>query len=209
MTEIARLPKSAQSIIGAAQGLRDSVAVGDHLHEVLQSDEASYFLDQLGARSLDLSTLVRRDLSREVSTHYKWCLFASNELSLWINEYKETTTTTSYARSIHNHRYSFASRVITGEIRQRQFVVTHHEGVLQAIKIEKDFSCAEGQGYGIDMNTVHQIASWAPGTSTLVLKGPMQKSSSTVFDLADFSVRDVKSISSLAPQIFNASQLSE
>ena len=164
----------------------------------MRSHEAAALTAGIRSGAVDPDKLVIRELSREVSTHYKWCLYSDGQLSVWLNEYKPGTHQ-GYARTVHNHRYSFASHVVWGSLEQRQFSIKHAAGRISSIDV-KDISVVKsGEDYCLGSDDVHEVTRWEPGTASLVLKGPAVRAASEVFDFSQFSVHSVSSISALRP----------
>lgn len=197
--EIAILGSSALDILdGALNELSRGVLPPEILLAVLQSSGVDELVTRLRQGDIDLTSIVKREYSREVTTHYKWCLYMGNDVSLWLNEYKAPTST-GYARSIHNHRYGFASRIVTGDLHQRQFLVEHEDGKLRSIKVDSEWEGVADDAYSIHADAVHQVDRWSEGTTTLLLKAAPERANSQVFDLQTFEVRNVVSMSAMTP----------
>jgi hypothetical protein len=68
-------------------------------------------LDRMGR--LERSLLAEQSFDRD--SHYKMFLLRSNlGWEAWLHFYKSDAPAARWARSIHDHRFGFASRIITG-----------------------------------------------------------------------------------------------
>ncbi|WP_330330413.1 hypothetical protein OHS33_12200 [Streptomyces sp. NBC_00536] len=144
--------------------------------------------DVLNAVREEMSALspAGRDLlmvrSVETPTHFKWCLAGGEHrgLRVWLHTYKPWIPGEDrHAASIHDHRYSFVSAVLAGELRERRWRI--HEGRITAAG---DHRRPSGETYAIAHSEIHSLGAVAPGTATLLVQAPAAKPFSTVYDPA-------------------------
>ena len=127
-----------------------------------------------------------RKAARETSTHYVWPLYlGSNGYGLTINEFKDPRHMGfGYANVIHNHRYSFASLVLSGGYSQvRSSVDIARSG--QALRIDdigQDFAF-EGSLLCVNHNDFHRLTHFSNQTVTLLIKCPAAKNDSVSVDI--------------------------
>src|SRR5439155_2849950 len=76
-----------------------------------------------GLNREELALLWSRSVER--SSHFKWFLGNNTDgYLIWLHEYKAAQlpdTVGSFAASVHNHRYSFVSQVLTGSLQMSDF----------------------------------------------------------------------------------------
>ncbi|HEY1917562.1 MAG TPA: hypothetical protein VGH27_18490 [Streptosporangiaceae bacterium] len=129
--------------------------------------------------------------ARETSTHYVWPLYvASNGYALTINEFKDPRyMSLGYANVLHNHRYSFASLVLSGGYSQvRSRVEMHITG--QAARIDdiaQDFAF-EGRVLTINHGEFHRLTDIGDRTVTLLAKCPPVKRDSVSVNIKTLEV---------------------
>jgi hypothetical protein len=127
------------------------------------------------------------DTARETSTHYVWPVFrGDNGFCVVINEFKQPEhMTAGYAASLHNHRYSFASLVLSGsycQVRSTVEIGSEYEHASAIYDIGQDLASA-GTITVITHDVFHRLVDVAPRTITLVAKCPATKNSSLSVDL--------------------------
>jgi hypothetical protein len=132
--------------------------------------------------SWDLGNLETRQLRcHETSTHYKWFVHYHDDLRyrIWLHQYKPAPERRSgYAEVPHNHRYSLASLILSGQFKQHFFDVV--AGRLTEIPDE----CAahsRGDVYSIDWHRVHKLSGVSDRTVTLVVESPVARHFSEAF----------------------------
>ena len=123
--------------------------------------------------------------ARETATHYVWPLhIAGNGYGLAINEFKDPRQMMlGYAKTIHNHRYSFVSLVLSGGYRQiRSNVKLHGTGrAAQICDIGQD-DIFEGSILAINHEELHRLIDVRNRTMTLLVKCPAVKEASISVD---------------------------
>lgn len=126
----------------------------------------------------ELVTVMAR--STERTTHYKWFLSGDGRYRVWLHQYRssrEYANAPDFAASIHNHRYPFTSKVLSGGLHVRTFHVQDDESVLEAGTQQ----LGAGQTMLLSHEDVHQVAAVDDGTLTIVVQGPPQRRYSTVW----------------------------
>lgn len=144
-------------------------------------------------KSLDekeLNTLFARSVER--TSHFKWFIgCTSNNYIVWLHEYKAgmpSAVAGSYAASIHNHRYAFVSRVLSGSLYASEFKLDPEKVYPQFVRTRR---IGAGSVYALNSNDVHRIDRTDPGTSTLIVQAPAERSFSRVFDPQSGSYQDI------------------
>jgi len=128
--------------------------------------------------------------SAEKSTHYKWYLGGGPTYTTWLHEYKQPEVfarNTSYAASIHNHRYAFASLVLTGGMTVRMY----DRGEDDSVTLRAMLALDPGESSVLSADDVHEVCSVRPNTYTLVVQGPAQRSYSCVWDARGTALRRI------------------
>jgi hypothetical protein len=124
-------------------------------------------------------------MARETSTHYVWPLHSSSSgYSVAINEFKASShMTAGYATTLHNHRYSFISLMMSGGyVQVRSYVeFAERDQVSQISDIHKDV-IEEGDIVFINHDEYHRLAAIKDRTVTLVVKCPAAKRESVSID---------------------------
>jgi len=110
------------AVEGAAAGLAADNNLREHLLDWLSRQPRSsmaYILDR----------------SQERPSHYKWCLAGGRDrFYVWLHQYKEPAEYASanrWAASIHNHRYGFASAIISGALHTSWYSAKASDATLQ------------------------------------------------------------------------------
>lgn len=141
--------------------------------------------------SADIGRLIAK--ARETSTHYVWPLYLSNNgYGIAINEFKDPEDiVTGYATTLHNHRYSFISVVLSGGYRQLR---SHVElpGPSQAVRIYDvgEDVVMEGDIVTINHREFHRLKTISRHTVTLVVKCPAVKGASLSVDSSTLKVTE-------------------
>jgi hypothetical protein len=132
-----------------------------------------------------------RGAARETSTHYVWPLYVcGNGYGLTINEFKDPEFMAfGYANTLHNHRYSFASLVLSGGYRQVRGSVelSGMSGNAQVSVIAED-SIIHGNIVAMHHQEFHRLTHISDRTVTLVAKCPAVKESSISVDIKTLKV---------------------
>jgi hypothetical protein len=123
--------------------------------------------------------------ARETATHYVWPLrMVGSGYGLAINEFKDPRQMMfGYANTIHNHRYSFVSLVLSGGYRQiRSRVDISRPGrAAQVCDIGQD-DIFEGSILAINHEEFHRLIDVRHRTMTLLVKCPAVKEASISVD---------------------------
>ena len=130
-------------------------------------------------------------LARETATHYVWPLFSgSNGYSLVINEFKDPDDMMSgYATTLHNHRYSFASFVLSGGYRQTRSAISFwRQGRVRQIWDVGQDTVTEGAIVTASYAEFHRLTIIQPRTVTLLVKCPAVRVDSISVDAQTLKV---------------------
>src|SRR5579859_1092186 len=133
-----------------------------------------------------------RRAARETSTHYVWPMYVcGNGYGLTINEFKDPEFMSSgYANTLHNHRYSFASLVLSGGYRQvRSNVEMSEVGGRARVSAIAEDSVIHGDVVPVNHEEFHRLTHISDRTVTLVVKCPAVKESSISVDIKTLKVR--------------------
>ncbi len=133
----------------------------------------------LRAELADLTEAERNAMllrSRETSSHVKWSLFreSHNGFAIWLHDYRKWSGGERFAGSTHDHRYGFASKILSGGYTEQRW-----PGRLPGRAVRRDYTV--GEVNVVDADTVHRVASVLPGTMTVVLQMPKSRISSTTY----------------------------
>jgi hypothetical protein len=129
--------------------------------------------------------------SRTTGTHDKWFLGAGRfsgasgrTYMVWLHDYfspEKYGASGNFAASIHNHRYGFTSRVVSGGLNIVEFQnPDRDEGPLAT---KREFSIRLGETMSVSPKDIHRIVSVQPGTRTLLIQGPARSMYSTVYHM--------------------------
>jgi hypothetical protein len=124
--------------------------------------------------------------ARETATHYVWPVYAApSGYSIVINEFKELEhMVAGYATTLHNHRYSFISLMLSGRYRQVRCEVEMNQfGQATGLHEIGNDNVAEGSIVAIDHNMFHRLADIRDRTMTLVIRCPAVKEASISVDI--------------------------
>jgi hypothetical protein len=153
-----------------------------------------------GLSGEELTAICARSVER--ASHFKWFLGdSSNGYMVWLHEYKETQlpdAVGSFAASVHNHRYSFVSQVLTGSLLVSEF---SFDPIQQFPIFSETITIQARSTYFLSADKIHRIDATAPSTCTLVVQGPPEKTSSRVFDLANKTFSDMRDLPSRFPEM--------
>jgi len=142
--------------------------------------------------------------SVERTSHFKWFLGTnSSGLIVWLHDYKPNQVAGaagSFAGSIHNHRYSFVSRVLSGSLSVSDFAIQDQQGFPRLSGIR---TIAAGLAYTLTADQIHRVDHTSPFTVTLVIQGPPEKPCSRVYDPATMSFEDMYDLPSLLPKLID------
>jgi hypothetical protein len=192
----------------ALDGMRDSGLLDEAVDEVMRLLDPA----RLGPESLiewlggldqkELEILCARSVER--ASHFKWFLGDSaNGYIVWLHEYKAAAlpdAVGSFAASVHNHRYSFVSQVLTGSLLVSDFSV---DDLRQFPNLFETRTIQARTTYFLSSDKIHRIDGTAPSTCTLVVQGPPEKPCSRVFDLANGDFRDMYDLPSRFPELIS------
>lgn len=160
-------------------------------HRNIESILGSFYKRQTAFRRElgDLSEHSFREMlprSRETPTHYKWHLFANDDVGVqvWLHEYKpKTTRSGGYAQSIHNHRYSMSALLLTGGYCYRGYEVSMNKDGLHAdVRVTGSWDICEGSAYSMTPDEFHSVTEIQDGTVSLMIQGRAIRTYSTSVD---------------------------
>jgi hypothetical protein len=144
----------------------------------------------------------RRDLlnrSVERPTHYKWFMGETvSGVVCWLHQYKDDPSGSGigfFARSVHDHRYSFVSKVLAGTLHMQDYSVPVADGLYSPPVPEDTSHYNQGSVYKVTWTQIHGVTGWKPGTTTILLQSPVYQAVSHVYDLEGRTVRDVPDLS--------------
>lgn len=114
------------------------------------------------------------DRATETATHFVWpILWRGIHLpSVFLNEFKAVgrTAPSSYASSIHNHRYQFVTLILRGGYLHQTYLVDV-DGQQAAVRPGPATQLRRGNLDTVWETTFHGVEQLLPGTLTLVIKG--------------------------------------
>lgn len=145
--------------------------------------------------------------ARETSTHYVWPLHTgSNGVSVAINEFKDPADMVKgYATIYHNHRYSFASLMLSGGYRETRSRINFvNPGETAQINDLRQESIAVGGIVKINHQEFHRLNAISARTVTLVVKCPIMKSASFSVDSGTLRVTRHLPVEERVPQLMAA-----
>lgn len=123
--------------------------------------------------------------SIETTTHIKWFIGGDshNGLRVWLHDYakwrdRATGWGLAHAASVHNHRYDFVSRVLSGGYDELRWP----EPSVGAKAETRSYD--GGELNVVRSNEVHMLTAVRPGTLTLVVQLPKWSSSSATYSLS-------------------------
>jgi hypothetical protein len=163
--------------VSQRQSLADLVTV---VADRLGGDEISHesVVDELRRMAEDerQAMLCR---SVDTTTHLKLSLDhnAHRALRLWLHVYKEWPPAEGrFAASIHDHRYAFVSKILSGGYVEQRWTV-EPERVLPLQFTKRDVNTLNI----VRATDVHSLVSVEPGTVSLVVQLPAERSFSRVY----------------------------
>jgi hypothetical protein len=150
----------------------------------------------------DQSYLLTR--SMEKATHYKWLLGDGlPNYMVWLHQYKSPdlfSRTHGFARSVHNHRYGFSSKVLSGAMHVSSFCPSSDPA---GYGLERDASYVlrPGDVITVTERDIHRIDAVEPRTRTVVVQGPVMRNYSTTYDLASGERTRIYDLDALLPDL--------
>jgi hypothetical protein len=141
------------------------------------------------------------DRSLERTTHFKWFLGSRPDgYTVWLHEYKAPETfarAVDFAASVHNHRYGFCSRVLSGALHVSEFTA---DGPDEPIRLSATRTIRQGEIMFLGHEDVHRVDRVEPRTCTLLVQGPIARSFSTCYDMTSGRGRRVYDLQSRLPR---------
>ncbi|MBV9794870.1 MAG: hypothetical protein JO016_13120 [Actinobacteria bacterium] len=132
-----------------------------------------------------------RTAARETSTHYVWPLYLGGRgYSVTINEFKDPDEIVKgHANTLHNHRYSFVSLVLSGGYKQIRSEIDfiNPTQVVQIRDLGEDI-VAEGSVTTVNHTDFHRLLAIKRRTVTLIVKCPAAKKESLSVDTGTLRV---------------------
>jgi hypothetical protein len=186
--------------IHQGRSIRDTMHSIRQLIDPLRLDVASLITWLNGLSPKELATLCTR--SAERASHFKWFLGDSADgYVVWLHEHKADKlpdAVGSFAASVHNHRYSFVSQVLTGSLLVSDFLL---DPVQQFPVLSGTRTIRSQSTYFLSSDEIHRIDATAPSTCTLVVQGPPERPYSRVFDLPNGTFHDMYDLPSRFPKL--------
>lgn len=180
----------------------------DTLHEALKLiDPVSLraatlrdWLNSLNPKELDI--LFSRSVER--TSHFKWFLGENAQRYIvWLHEYKAVKlpdAVGSFAASVHNHRYSFVSRILAGSLSVSNF---SYDTDRKRLKVSEHINFPAETTYFLSSEEIHRVDAAAPSTCTLIIQGPPERKYSRVYDPISGSSHDIFELSSRFPELLS------
>jgi hypothetical protein len=205
---MSRLLSSASPIIGFPALREISLEAGPQqamrsVAEILgdpELDSAEIARWIRGLAGQDVSIVGERSVER--TSHLKWFLGQEpNGLTVWLHQYKGEKLPDSvgfFAASIHNHRYSFASRVLSGGLLVSHFRECADKPLVRMFQREE---VGEGSVYTMTANEIHRIDQTSASTCTLVVQGLAERKFSRVFASDGGSYEDKYDMPAMLPDL--------
>jgi hypothetical protein len=148
-----------------------------------------------------------RAAARETSTHYVWPLAVSAiGYSIVVNEFKDPRRMVpGYATTIHDHRYSFVSLVLSGGYSQVRSAVEilgrDRAGRIREVGQE---TVTEGAIVAVNHAEFHRLTAIKGRTITLVVKCPAVKEESLSVDISTHRLIRHRPVESRIGNLVNA-----
>jgi hypothetical protein len=164
----------------------------------LQTAPLRDWLSSLSQKELDI--LFSRSVER--TSHFKWFLGENAyRYIVWLHEYKHVDlpdAVGSFAASVHNHRYSFVSRILVGSLSVSNF---SYDPDHKRLELSKHTKFPAEATYFLNSEEIHRVDDAAPSTCTLVIQGPPEREYSRVFDPANGSFCEIFELSARFPDL--------
>ncbi|HTX82269.1 MAG TPA: hypothetical protein VME44_08835 [Streptosporangiaceae bacterium] len=198
-------PISGFPVLGDISGRHD---VQDAMHEIrelldperLEPTALVAWLEGLSQE--EFAIICTRSVER--ASHFKWFLGSSaNGYAVWLHEYKLAQlpdAAGSFAASVHNHRYSFVSQVLTGSLHVSNF---SFDPIKQFPVLSETRTILARSTYFLGSESIHRVDRAAPSTCTIIVQGPPERSYSRVFDLAKGTSTDMRDLPSRIPELIS------
>jgi len=166
----------------------------------LNASSLATWLDGLDTEELAILC----DRSVERASHFKWFLGDSADgYVVWLHEYKTgelPDAVGSFAASVHNHRYSFVSQVLTGSLLVSDFLL---DPARQFPVFSETRTIPAPSTYFLSSDKIHRIDATEPSTCTLVVQGPPERSYSRVYDLPNETFDDMYDLPTRFPKLIS------
>lgn len=125
--------------------------------------------------------------SKEATTHFAWCLYdrPGDAFSLWLHEYKPCRNwLPGYANSVHNHRYHFATTLLSGGYLHERFTAELDDAGTAILAVTRQLATVytEGAGGYVLAHEFHRIPQAEDHTMTLLVKSRMVAPYSLSYD---------------------------
>jgi hypothetical protein len=188
--------------------IRQRRSIRDTMHDIqqlinpvrLDTSSLTTWLNSLDRKELEI-VCVR---SVERASHFKWFLGDSVKgYVVWLHEYKTDKlpdAVGSFAASVHNHRYSFVSQVLTGSLVVSDFSLDSDQ---QFPTLLGTRTIEARSTYFLSSDEIHRIDATGPSTCTLVIQGPAERPYSRVFDLPSGTFRDMYDLPARLPKLIS------
>lgn len=184
----------------------DPLGACSHVAELLIEDNS--VAHQLAVWLSNLRPRQRREMinrSVEKSTHYKWFLGGrSTYYTVWVHQYRPASVFASsdrFAASVHNHRYPFVSRVLSGSLYVSTFEVSSSDEAICRVTLEGEQALTVGDVMFLSSHDVHRIDRVLDDTITIVIQGPPARHFSTRFDPKSGCSERIYDLDALLPNL--------
>lgn len=146
--------------------------------------------------------------SVEKGTHYKWYLGGHHpDYTVWVHQYRPASVFMSsdrFAASIHNHRYPFVSRVLSGSLHVSTFEVSLWDELRCSVNLKGKQALNVGDVMFLDSNDVHRIDRVLDDTITIVVQGPPARHYSMRFDPQKGYCERIYDLDALFPSLISS-----
>lgn len=176
-------PLTVPSLIDRWRHLSEQLTAADLRHAV--ADDLSHsavtkatILEYLASlQGTDYDNVLCRSV--DTTTHLKLSLATTSHrgFRIWLHVYKPWSAGESrYAASVHNHRYAFVSKILSGGYIEQSWAV--HHGRLRG---SSPHEYRAGDVVEVDADDVHSLEQVMPATMTFIAQLPAQRSYSVVY----------------------------
>jgi hypothetical protein len=184
------------------RGIREAMQNIEQLIDPVRLDASSLVTWLDGLDPEELAILCARSVER--ASHFKWFLGDSIDgCVVWLHEYKTDDlpdAVGAFAASVHNHRYSFVSQVLTGSLSVSDFSLDP----VRQFPVRSGTRTIEARStYFLSSDDIHRIDATGPSTCTLVVQGPPERAYSRVFDVPNGTFHDMYDLPARFPKLIS------
>lgn len=137
----------------------------------------------------------------DTGSHLKLPLYRTFEprpdspFTIWLHRYYNPDSASGRATTVHSHRYSFTSLVLSGGFTNRLYRFEGRDGgdgrLEGGVEFDEDRVVRAGDVYTMHPDAIHLVTDLRPDTKTLILQSEPQFHWSTAFDLETGAVRHI------------------